>query len=73
MSQYLNILLPPLAVLNTGKVGAFTLNLLLTSLFWVPGVIHAILITKKYYGSIKYKELVKIQEQLYKHNQLKNT
>ena len=39
------ILLPPLGVfLEVGLAGAFWLNLLLTLLFWVPGMIHAIYI-----------------------------
>lgn len=38
----LNILLPPLAVfLRHGIGSAFFINLLLTFLGWLPGVIHA--------------------------------
>lgn len=38
----LNILLPPLAVaLRHGIGSAFLINLLLTLLAWLPGVIHA--------------------------------
>jgi uncharacterized membrane protein YqaE (UPF0057 family) len=40
----LAILLPPVAVLLNGKPVQALLNLLLTLLFWVPGVIHAILV-----------------------------
>jgi uncharacterized membrane protein YqaE (UPF0057 family) len=42
----LAILLPPLAVyLHEGVInGRFWLNLLLTLLFWLPGVIHALII-----------------------------
>jgi uncharacterized membrane protein YqaE (UPF0057 family) len=37
------ILLPPLGVfLQVGLGGAFWLNILLTLLGWLPGVIHAI-------------------------------
>ncbi len=37
------ILLPPLAVgLKAGIGGAFILNLILTLLFWLPGVLHAL-------------------------------
>lgn len=37
------ILLPPLAVgLKAGLGGAFVLNLILTLLFWLPGVLHAL-------------------------------
>ena len=41
----LSILLPPVAVLmKRGLGGAFLLNLLLTLLGWLPGVIHALLV-----------------------------
>ncbi len=37
------ILLPPLAVgLKAGIGGAFVLNLILTLIFWLPGVLHAL-------------------------------
>lgn len=38
----LAILLPPLAVLLSGRLFGFLVNLLLTCLGWIPGVIHAI-------------------------------
>ncbi|MGK7391606.1 MAG: YqaE/Pmp3 family membrane protein [Candidatus Cyclobacteriaceae bacterium M2_1C_046] len=38
----LNILLPPLAVfLSHGLSSAFWINLILTLIGWIPGVIHA--------------------------------
>lgn len=41
----LSILLPPVAVLmKRGFGGAFLLNLLLTLIGWIPGVIHALLV-----------------------------
>lgn len=41
----LNILLPPLAVfLKHGLGGTFLINLLLTLLGWIPGMIHAFLV-----------------------------
>ncbi len=41
----LNILLPPLAVfMKHGLSGTFALNLLLTLIGWIPGVIHAFLV-----------------------------
>ncbi len=44
----LAIVLPPLAVfLNSGISSAFLINLLLTFLGWVPGVIHAIWVLQK--------------------------
>jgi uncharacterized membrane protein YqaE (UPF0057 family) len=42
----LSILLPPLAVgLKTGLSGTFVLNVVLTLIFWLPGVIHALIVT----------------------------
>ena len=41
MLYLLCILFPPLAVLFTGRPGAFIVSLLLTLLGWLPGVIHA--------------------------------
>jgi len=38
------IVLPPLAVLLTGRIGSFLLSLLLTLLGWIPGIIHACLV-----------------------------
>jgi uncharacterized membrane protein YqaE (UPF0057 family) len=44
MRYLLAIILPPLAVLLCGKPLQALLNLLLTLCFWVPGVVHAILV-----------------------------
>ncbi len=44
----LAIVLPPLAVfLNSGISSAFFINLLLTLLGWVPGIIHAVWVLQK--------------------------
>lgn len=40
----LAIVCPPLAVLFTGKPIQAILNLVLTLIFWIPGVIHAMFI-----------------------------
>jgi len=41
----LNILLPPVAVyMKHGLGGTFLLNLVLTIIGWLPGVIHAFLV-----------------------------
>lgn len=43
----LNIILPPLAVgLKHGISGTFVINLLLTLIGWIPGVIHAFIVNK---------------------------
>ncbi len=52
------ILLPPLAVLLKGKPFQAIVNLLLTALFWVPGVIHAILVINKADADRRHAELL---------------
>ena len=44
MMYLLCVLIPPLAVFLTGRMGAFLVSLLLTFLGWLPGVIHAFFI-----------------------------
>ena len=44
MMYLLAILLPPVAVLFCGKPFQAVINFILTLIFWVPGVIHAILV-----------------------------
>ena len=48
MMYLLAILLPPVAVLVTGRPFQAVLNFFLTLLFWVPGVIHAILVDNEH-------------------------
>ena len=59
MRYFLCIILPPVGVLTTGRIGAFILNVLLTLCFWIPGVIHAILVTGNYYETKRHKQLLK--------------
>lgn len=44
MLYLLAIVLPPVAVLFTGRPVQAMLNLILTLLFWLPGAIHACLV-----------------------------
>lgn len=44
MRRFLCFVMPPLAVLFCGKPFSAFFNLLMTCLFWVPGVIHANLV-----------------------------
>jgi uncharacterized membrane protein YqaE (UPF0057 family) len=46
MLYLLAILLPPAAVLFVGKPFQALLNLILTLIFYIPGVIHAVLVVK---------------------------
>ncbi len=48
MLYLLAIVLPPLAVLLTGRPLQAGLNLLLTLLLWIPGVVHAILVVNEH-------------------------
>ncbi|MDN3549927.1 YqaE/Pmp3 family membrane protein [Mucilaginibacter aquaedulcis] len=59
MRYFLCFLLPPLAILTTGRIGAFILNILLTLCFWIPGVIHAILVTNDYYDAKRHRQLMR--------------
>lgn len=49
MRYLLAILLPPVAVLSCGKPFQALLNLLLTLCFWLPGVIHAVLVVNQFH------------------------
>ena len=44
MDYRIAILLPPLAVLLAGKPVQASLNLALTLLLWVPGMVHALVV-----------------------------
>lgn len=46
MMYLVAIILPPVAVLLSGKPFQALLNLILTLLLWLPGAIHAILVVK---------------------------
>jgi uncharacterized membrane protein YqaE (UPF0057 family) len=48
MLFFLCVLLPPVAVLLTGRMGSFFLSLILTLLGWLPGVIHAFFVVSDY-------------------------
>lgn len=48
MLWLLAIFLPPVAVLLVGKPIQAVLNIFLCILFWIPGVIHALLLVNEY-------------------------
>ena len=58
MRYLLAIILPPLAVLICGKPVQFILNLLLTLLFWFPGMIHALFVVHGYYADKRTDRIV---------------
>jgi len=51
------VVLPPVAVLLTGRIGSFFLSLLLTLLGWIPGVIHACLVVTDYHEEERLRAL----------------
>lgn len=46
MSLLISLLCPPMAVAMTGQAWQVGLNMLLTICFYVPGLIHALFITR---------------------------
>ena len=63
MRYLLAIVLPPLAVLLCGKPFQFFLNILLTLCFWVPGVVHAILVVHDHLEDKRADKLVRALQQ----------
>ena len=49
MRYLLAIVLPPLAVLLCAKPIQALLNFVLTLFFWIPGVIHALMVVNTYF------------------------
>ncbi|HTI59577.1 YqaE/Pmp3 family membrane protein [Mucilaginibacter sp.] len=59
MRYFLCIIFTPLAVLTTGRIGAFILSCILTICLWIPGVIHAILVTNDYYEERRHRQMIR--------------
>ena len=59
MRYLLSIVLPPLAVLLCGKPFQFLLNIVLTACFWVPGMVHAILVVHDHHEDKRAHKLMK--------------
>ncbi|KEI69781.1 MULTISPECIES: YqaE/Pmp3 family membrane protein [Endozoicomonas] len=58
MRYFLAIILPPLAVLLCGKPFQVILNIILTILGWIPGVIHALFVVNNHLADKRNKELI---------------
>lgn len=58
MRYFLAIILPPLAVLLCGKPIQFLLNILLTLLGWIPGVIHALLVVNNHLADKRNEKII---------------
>lgn len=59
MRYFLAIILPPLAVLLCGKPVQFILNIFLTLLGWIPGVIHALFVVNNHLADRRTDRIVK--------------
>ncbi len=59
MRYLLAILLPPVAVLLCGKPLQAVLNLVLTLLFWIPGMIHALIVVHNHLADQRAERIVK--------------
>lgn len=57
MNYFFAIVLPPVGVLMTGKKLQALLNLILTLILWLPGVIHALLVVNNYNEERRLEEL----------------
>jgi len=57
MHFILCLLLPPLAVFLTGRMGSFLLSLPLTLCGWLPGVIHAFFVVTDYKNEKRIRAL----------------
>jgi uncharacterized membrane protein YqaE (UPF0057 family) len=58
MRYLLAIILPPIAVLLCGTPVQAILNLLLTILFWIPGVVHALFVVHSYLADKRTDRLI---------------
>lgn len=58
MMYLLAIILPPVAVLFSGKPFQALLNLILTLLLWLPGAIHAILVVKDHKDDKRMQQFI---------------
>ena len=53
------VLLPPLAVLLAGKPFQAILNLILTLMFYVPGLIHALFVVHNHYADKRQDRMLR--------------
>lgn len=58
MRYFLAIILPPLAVFLCGKPIQTILNIFLTLLLWVPGVVHALFVVHSHLADKRNDKIV---------------
>ena len=68
MMYLLAILLPPVAVLFCGKPFQAISNFILTLIFWVPGVIHAILVVHDKKADRRVRKQIQAYDEINKRN-----
>ncbi len=71
MRYLLALVLPPLAVLSCGKPFQAILNFFLTLCFWIPGVVHALLVVSNYHADRRNRELIEAIAGRARHSSLK--
>jgi uncharacterized membrane protein YqaE (UPF0057 family) len=59
MRYLIAIILPPVAVLFCGKPIQALLNLVLTLFFYIPGLVHALLVVHDYYADKRMQRAVR--------------
>jgi uncharacterized membrane protein YqaE (UPF0057 family) len=59
MLYLLAVVLPPLAVLLCGKPFQALLNIPLTLLAWVPGMIHAVFVVHNHYADKRAERMIR--------------
>lgn len=59
MLYLLAIILPPVAVLLCGKPFQALLNIVLTLLFWIPGMLHALFVVNSHLADKRNEKLVR--------------
>lgn len=59
MLYLLAIILPPVAVLICGKPIQAILNLILTLILWIPGIVHAIFVVHSHLADKRTDRIIK--------------
>ncbi len=59
MLYILAFFLPPVAVLLSGRPIQALINFFLCFLFWIPAVVHALLIARDYYEDRRARRIMK--------------
>jgi uncharacterized membrane protein YqaE (UPF0057 family) len=53
------VVLPPVAILLTGRKASLVLSIILTFFGWLPGVIHAVLVVNDYHAEQRAERLAR--------------